>query len=160
MASDRVTTAVDVPHGTANGAGSPRSSPGTPPWRTVAVAWSISIGGTLVLGGAAYYLLVENVWLIAVASLMSLFAAGFYLARRTGESEPLQGALLAVLFFGVVAAVLFGGTLLEELPDPLPGLDIGDSTFYFVWPLLQMVAAVAGSVVGGWISANGGSHGR
>ena len=131
---------------------------------TLTVAIVISAAGTVGLGGAL--LAVEqNVWLFAAAGLFSLFAGGVFLGLREGDIEPLLGALLALCYFGIVAAVLFGGTLVEALPEPLPGLAIGDSTFYFVWPLLQVAAAVAGSVVGGWICGNGanaknrGSHG-
>ncbi len=131
-------------------------SMGGPPWRTTVVAWAISVAGTAVLGGAAYYLVLENVWLIAAAGLISLFAGAAYLGRRTGEAEPLYGALVAGLYLAVVVAFLFGGSLLEKLPEPLPGLSIGDSTFFFVWPLLQLVAGVAGSIVGG----RSGGHDR
>ena len=131
-------------------------SMGGPPWRTTVVAWAISVAGTAVLGGAAFYLVLENVWLIAAAGLVSLFAGAAFLGRRTGEAEPLYGALVAGLYLAAVVAFLFGASLLEKLPEPLPGLSIGDSTFFFVWPLLQLVAGVAGSIAGG----RKGSHNR
>ncbi|MCH7705933.1 MAG: hypothetical protein IIB33_02685 [Chloroflexi bacterium] len=88
---------------------------------------------------------------------ISILASGFYLGWRTGEPDPLSGSLLAVLYFGLLVAVLFFANLAEEelaaslqlRLDPLPGLDIGDSTFYFVSPLLVLVSGVAGSVLGG-----------
>lgn len=118
------------------------------PWGRVLVALGLSLGGTVVLGGVLF-LLQPNVWWIALAGLLSLFGAGAYLARATQTPEPLYGALLAILYFGITAGALFGGTLAEALPEPLPGLEIGDSTFFFVWPLLQLAAAVAGCVLGG-----------
>ena len=121
------------------------------PWVNVWVALLISVVGTTVPGGILYAL-DQNVWWIALAGIASLFAGGAYVGSRSGEPEPLYGTLVATLYFGLVAGILFGGTLAEALPDPLPGLGIGDSTFYFVWPLLQLIAAVAGSVVGGHLT--------
>ncbi|MBI4328801.1 MAG: hypothetical protein HY685_02925 [Chloroflexi bacterium] len=118
------------------------------PWRAVWAALGLSLVGTLLLG-SALFALQQNVWLIALGGLVSLFGAGAYLGWRSREPEPLYGTLLAVLYFGLVAGILFGGELMEALPDPLPGLDVGDSTFFFVSPLLMLVASVAGSVLGG-----------
>ena len=47
------------------------------------------------------------------------------------------------------AVVIFGGTWAGKLPDPMPGLATGDSTFFFLWPLLILAAGVVGSIVGG-----------
>lgn len=121
-------------------------------WPTLAVAIVISAAGTVVVGGALLAV-GQNVWLLAVAGLVSLFGGGVFLGLREGEVEPLLGALLALCYFGIVAVILFGGTLVEALPEPLPGLAIGDSTFYFVWPLLQIAAGTGGSTAGGWIAA-------
>jgi hypothetical protein len=107
--------------------------------------------GTAVVGGSLL-LLGQNVWWLALGGLLSLFLAGAWLGRQAREPEPLYGALLAVLYFGLVAGILFGGELAEALPDPLPGLAIGDSTFFFVSPLLMLLASVVGSVVGGSLS--------
>jgi cation transporter-like permease len=38
------------------------------------------------------------------------------------------------------------------VPDPLPGLATGDSTFFFLWPLLILAAGVAGSILGGRVA--------
>lgn len=119
------------------------------PWRKVWEGLGISVLGTVILGGLLFAL-TDNVWWIAVAGILSLMAGGVYLGSRSAESEPLYGALLAILYFGIAAGFLFGGTLAEALPEPLPGLGIGDSTFYFVCPLLQLVGGVAGSIIGGW----------
>ena len=118
------------------------------PWRHVLVALGVSLAGTVVLGGLLS-LSLENVWWLAVAGLVALFGGGFYISRASGVSEPFFGTLLAILYYAVVVGILFGGTLTEMLPEPLPGLGVGDSTFFFVWPLLQLAAAVAGSAAGG-----------
>lgn len=118
------------------------------PWQQVLVALGISLAGTVVLGGVLF-LWQQNVWWIAVAGALSLFSGGFYISRASGVSEPLFGTLLAILYYAAVVGILFGGTLTEVLPEPLPGLGVGDSTFFFVWPLLQLAAAVSGNAAGG-----------
>lgn len=124
-------------------------------WRVIGVALAISMAGTAVLGGALF-LFQQNVWWLAMGGLLSLFGGGVYLGWRSHEPEPLYGTLLAVLYFGLVVGILFGGELTEVLPDPLPGLAIGDSTFFFVSPLLMLVASVVGSVLGGrWRKGKG-----
>ncbi len=130
--------------------GGPPSRPAASitPWRLVWIALAISILGTAVLGGVAFAI-DRNVWWIALGGAASLMAGGGYLGSRSGESEPLYGSLLAILYFGPVVVILFGGMLTDWLPDPLPGLGIGDSTFYFVSPLLMLAAAVAATVFGG-----------
>lgn len=129
--------------------------PGTSvPWREVGFGLVLSLAGTALAGGALV-LLQGNVWWLALAGVLALVGGGAFVGWRRGEGEPLYGALLAVLYYGVVVAVLFVGTLTDWLPDPLPGLAIGDSTFFFVWPLLQLVGAVAGAVVGGRILGRG-----
>ncbi len=118
------------------------------PWKLIWIALAISILGTAVLGGVAFAI-DRNVWWIALGGAASLVVGGGYLGSRSGEAEPLYGSLLAILYFGLVLVILFGGMLTEWLPDPLPGLGIGDSTFYFVSPVLMLAAAVAASVFGG-----------
>ena len=130
------------------------------PWRVIWLALGLSIVGTAVLGGVLF-VAVENVWLITLAGILSLFGGGAYMGWRSGEAEPLYGSLLAILYFALVVFILFSGSLagttlvdvtglhILELPDPLPGLAFGDSTLFFVSPLLMLVAGVAGSVVGG-----------
>ena len=121
----------------------------------VGIALALGVAGTAVLGGALL-LLLDNVWWLALGGLLSLFGAEVYLGWQSRESEPLYGALLAVFYYGLVVGGLFGGELAERLPDPLPGLSIGDSTFFFVSPLLMLVASVAGTVLGGrWRTPDG-----
>jgi hypothetical protein len=118
-------------------------------WRCIGQGLAISIAGTAVLGFALLSI-DKNVWWLAIGGLVWLFLGGVYLGWQAREPEPLLGVLLAIIYFGLVASALFGGELAEWLPDPLPGLAIGDSTFFFVSPLLMLVAAVSGSVLGGW----------
>ena len=125
------------------------SPPGTPAFL---LALAASAACTVALG-APPLLLADNVWWLALASAPSLLAAGFLLGWRAREPEPLYGAVLGTLYFGIVTGVLFGAELAEALPDPLPGLATGDSTFFFVWPLLILVTSFVGSMIGGKAAA-------
>lgn len=124
------------------------------PPRTPAFLLALAVGaaGTVALG-APPLLLADNVWWLALASAPSILAAGFLLGWRAREPEPLYGAVLGTLYFGIVTGVLFGAELAEALPDPLPGLATGDSTFFFVWPLIILVAGFLGSMIGGKVAA-------
>ena len=120
-------------------------------WRAVGLGYALALGGTL---GAALWGLAaagKGMWWVANWGALSLFigaaAAGF--AARS--AEPLNGAYIAVLYFGTAILIVFGGEFLGVLPDPLPGLPRGDSTFYFVWPLEQLAAATLGAIAGGWL---------
>lgn len=126
-------------------------NPSSPHPRTYLTALGLTTVGTAVTGGILF-LLGQNVWWIAMGGLISLFVAGAWLGWDAREPEPLHGVLLAVLCLGLVVGALFGGELVEALPDPLPGLAIGDSTFFFVLPLLMLLVGVAGSVLGGRIA--------
>lgn len=126
-----------------------------PPRRILLTALALSGAGTAALGIPLYFLLARDVWWIAVASMPSLLAAGFYLGWRGGEPEPLDGSILSAFYFGITAVVLLGGTWAGKFPDPLPGLATGDSTFFFVWPLLILAAGVSGTVAGGRVARSG-----
>lgn len=128
-------------------AGAP-APPAAPAWRPFLVAFAISVLGSAALGGVLFHF-GDNVWWLALGGSPPLLAGGFYLGWRMREPEPLYGALLAIGYFGLVTAVLFGGELTETLPDPLPGLATGDSTFFFVSPLLILALGVIGSILGG-----------
>lgn len=130
------------------------------PWSGLGAALGLAVAGTAVLGGATFTALEQNVWWIGLAGALSTLGAGGYLGWRARDPEPLLGTLLAVLYVGVVIAVLFGGTVVEAFPEPLPGLGKGDSTFFFVWPLLVLAAGVAGCVVGGRVATRGRPAGR
>ena len=121
-------------------------------WADVFRGFAASVVVTAVL--TVVVLLVDkNVWWVSIGSVLALLIGGSVAGFSARQIEPLNGALLACVFFGVEAAILMFGTALEGtfagLPDPLPGLAIGDSTFFFVSPLGQLVAAVSGSVIGG-----------
>ena len=126
-----------------------RRSPGA---RAFLLALAVSGVGTGALG-VPPLVLADNVWWLALSSAPSLLVAGFLLGWRAREPEPLYGAVLATLYFGIVAGVLFGAEFAEALPDPLPGLATGDSTFFFVWPLLILVTGFLGSMLGGTAAA-------
>lgn len=130
---------------------SQRVPPGELSWRVTLVALLISVAGTAILGGALFRLR-GDVWWLAIGSVPSLLGAGIYLGWRSREPEPLYGALLALLYFGLVVGFLFSMEAAEALPDPVPGLAIGDSTFFFVSPLIMLATGVVGTVVGGQLS--------
>ncbi len=117
-------------------------------WAAIWRGYALSLTGTLVLG-IPLFLVAHNVWLIAIAGTLSLFAGGFAAARRAQTSEPLNGALVGVLYFATITAVIFLGAITDKLPDPLPGLPKGDSTFFMAWPLVQLLASTLGGLVGG-----------
>lgn len=112
------------------------------------LALIVGAAGTAALG-LPPLLLADSIWWLALASAPSLLAAGFLLGWRAHDPEPLYGTLLATVYFGIVAGVLFGAELADALRDPLPGLATGDSTFFFVWPLLILVTSFLGSMLGG-----------
>lgn len=118
-------------------------------WSDVWLGFGVAVAATFLLGAPLFLVVERNVWWPALAGVLGLVAGGWLVARRRGRSDALSATLVAILYFGVVLVVLLGGTLLGLLPDPLPGLPIGDSTFFFVWPLTQLAAAVAGSALGG-----------
>ncbi len=117
-------------------------------WKDVWVAFGIGFGGTLVLSGILFAVLGANMWLLALLSMVALAAGGYRLGSRTGRWEGIAATLVAILYFAVAALVIIVGFMFEVLPDPLPGLPKGNSTFYFVWPLLQLASVIGGSVVG------------
>jgi hypothetical protein len=124
-------------------------------WGDVWSGYAVAAIVTAVLG-TLVFLLDQNVWWVSVASMVALVVGGSVAGFRARQIEPLNGALLICVFFGTEAVILMLGTALEGtaigLPDPLPGLAIGDSTFYFVSPLGQLASAVLGSVLGGWLA--------
>lgn len=87
-------------------------------------------------------------WWLAVASTVALLAAGFQLGWKTGRWEGLSATLVTILYFVTITVILIIGMMFEVLPDPLPGLPKGDSTFFFVWPLAQLSGTVVGALLG------------
>ena len=118
-------------------------------WRDVWVGFGAAVAVTLLLGTSLFLMVEQNVWWLALAGVLGLVAGGWLVGRRRGRSDALGGTLVAILYFATVLVVLIGGTLVDVLPDPLPGLPIGDSTFFFVWPLAQLAGAVVGALLGG-----------
>lgn len=121
-------------------------------WDAVWIGYLVAMLGTLMLGGGLFWLY-QNVWWLAFTGLGMLFVGGWVAGWRARTAEPLNGAFIAVLYFSATVVALFGGELTGWLPDPLPGLPRGDSTFFFIWPLGQLVASTLGAVLGGWVSA-------
>ncbi|MBI3962244.1 MAG: hypothetical protein HY335_05790 [Deinococcus sp.] len=121
-------------------------------WRSIWIGCLVALAGTLALGGGLF-LAYENLWWVALAGLVSLLVGGFIAGFRAKTAEPLNGAFIAVFYFAFVVAILFGGEVAGVLPEPLPGLPRGDSTFFFVWPLEQLASATVGAALGGWVSA-------
>ena len=108
----------------------------------------LSLALSLVIGFPLMALF-DDAWLLAWTGVEGLFVSAILVARLTGTGEPLNGAMIALLYFAVVALIYLVGQAFELLPDPLPGLPADDSTYFFVWPLAQIVAGTLGSLVGG-----------
>lgn len=122
-------------------------------WTAVWAGLAIALLGTLAAAVWAFAFAGKGMWWVANLGALSLFCGAMFAGWQSGTAEPLNGAYIAVLYFGAATAVIFGGEFLRILPDPLPGLPRGDSTFYFVWPLEQLIAATLGSMLGGWLAA-------
>ncbi len=123
-------------------------------WTDVGAGLAVTVVGTAVL--TPIVLLVDaNVWWVSAGAMLSLAAGGFVAGLRAGQIEPLNGVLVVAVFFIAETAILLVGTAIEKIEDPLPGLTLGDSTFFFVSPLGQLLAAVTGSLLGGWWASRG-----
>ncbi len=118
-------------------------------WIDVLYGFAVAVGGTVALAPLVLYL-TGNVWWLSVASVLAVGAGGATAGIRAKQIEPLNGALLMAFVFATEATIAMIGEALEWLPEPLPGLPVGDSTFFFVSPLGQLASAVAGSLWGGW----------
>ena len=95
----------------------------------------------------------KGTWWAANIGTLWLFCGAVVTGYRARTVEPLNGAFIAVLYFGTAALVIFSAEFLKVMPDPLPGLPRGDSTFFFVWPLAQLAASTLGAMLGGWLWA-------
>ena len=129
-------------------------------WAAVWAGFAIALAGTLAAAGWAFAFAGKGTWWAAHLGILSLFCGALFAGWRAGTAEPLNGAFVAVFYFSTVALVIFGGEFLEVLPDPLPGLPRGDSTFYFVWPLEQLAAGTVGAAAGGWLRQRMDARGR
>lgn len=117
-------------------------------WRQIWLGLSFSLAVSLIIG-LPVTLAFDNAWWFAWIGVASLFISAFIVARRTKTGEPLNGAMMALMYFGIFFLIYFAGQALEILPDPLPGLPADDSTYFFVWPLAQIIAGTMGSLLGG-----------
>jgi len=127
-------------------------------WAAVWIGFAIALLGTLLAGTWAFAFSGKGTWWAANLGTLSLFCGALFAGYRAGTAEPLNGAFIAVFYFGAATLVFFVGEFLGVLPDPLPGLPRGDSTFYFVWPLEQIAAGTLGAMLGGrlWARRNRG----
>lgn len=117
-------------------------------WGVVGAGYLISLSLTVVVG-IPLFLATENTWLLAPAGLGGLLIGGFVVGRAVGANLAIiNGALMATLYYLTLALAFFMASFAELLPEPLPGLPQGDSTFYFAWPLAQFVVGLASAAVG------------
>ncbi len=124
-------------------------------WSKIRLGFVISIILTLA-AGIPLMVAFDNAWWLAWTGVLSLFIGAIVTSRLAGTGELLNGAAIALLYFTTVALIYMVGQALEFLPDPLPGLPADDSTFFFVWPLAQIIAGTIGSFVGGIRRKNSG----
>ena len=123
-------------------------------WKTVGLGYATGLLGTLVIG-LPLLLIMGKSWMMALAGSASLLVGGLLVGRRvTSSVAVVNGALMAILYNLSVAIFFFVGSFLEVLPEPLPGLPQGDSTFFFAWPLAQFVIGIVSAIVGSRIFAN------
>lgn len=122
-------------------------------WPAVCVGYAIALLGTLAAGGWGIAFTAKGMWWVAGSGTVCLFAGAVAAGFLARTAEPLNGAFIAVFYFGTVAFTILIGEFLAVLPDPLPGLPRGDSTFFFVWPLAQLASGTLGAAVGGWLYA-------
>lgn len=122
-------------------------------WAAVWTGFAIGLLGTLAAGTWVFAFAGKGTWWAANAGSLCLFCGAVVTGYRARTAEPLNGAFIAVFYFGTVALAIFSAEFLKVMPDPLPGLPRGDSTFYFVWPLEQLAAGTLGAMAGGWLWA-------
>ncbi len=118
-------------------------------WGAVWTGFAIALLGTLAAGIWAFAFAGKGTWWAANIGTLCLFCGAAVTGYRARSAEPLNGAFIAVFYFGAVALVIFSAEFFKVMPDPLPGLPRGDSTFFFVWPLAQLAASTLGAIVGG-----------
>lgn len=122
-------------------------------WQAVCAGYAIALLGTLAAGGGGVVFAAKGMWWVAAWGTVFLFAGALAAGFLAKTAEPLNGAFVAVFYFATAALGVFVGEFLAVLPDPLPGLPRGDSTFFFVWPLAQLAGGTLGAAVGGWLYA-------
>lgn len=134
---------------TAAGPGPRDATPFDVRWVDVWVGFAVAAGATAVFAPLVLYLS-DNSWWVSVVSILAVGAGGAVAGMRAKQIEPLNGALLMALVFATEGTIAMIGEVMEWVPEPLPGLPVGDSTIFFVSPLGQLAFAVAGSLFGGW----------
>lgn len=122
-------------------------------WTAVWTGFAIALLGTLAAGTWIFAFTGKGTWWAANTGALCLFCGAVVTGYRARTAEPLNGAFIAVFYFSTAALAIFGAEFLKVMPDPLPGLPRGDSTFYFVWPLEQLAASTLGTMAGGWLWA-------
>lgn len=128
-------------------------------WGAVWVGYFVGLIITAVVG-VPLLLVLESSWLLALAGLGGLLFGGFVVGRKVGPRlAPINGALTGIVYYFTVALAFFAASFLELLPEPLPGLPQGDSTFFFAWPLAQLVVSVLSAALGSRTSLNGSKRG-
>lgn len=137
-----------------------KDAPSTAGWKVQDIRWApVGLGfvlgllGTLVVG-LPLLVITDDSWLMAIAGSAGLLVGGLVAGRMMGASlAVVNGALIAILYNLTVSLVFFAGSFLQILPEPLPGLPQGDSTFFFAWPLVQFAIAIFGSIMGSRMAA-------
>jgi hypothetical protein len=129
-------------------------------WAAVWTGFAIALLGTLAAGTWAFAFAGKGTWWAANIGTLCLFCGAVVTGYRARTAEPLNGAFIAVFYFGAVALVIFSAEFFRVMPDPLPGLPRGDSTFFFVWPLAQLAAGTLGAVAGGRLYASSSKRAR
>ncbi|MEX2165327.1 MAG: hypothetical protein WD823_13945 [Sulfuricaulis sp.] len=129
-------------------------------WAAVWTGFAIALLGTLAAGTWAFVFAGKGTWWAANIGTLCLFCGAVVTGFRARTAEPLNGAFIAVFYFGTAALAIFSAEFLRVMPDPLPGLPRGDSTFFFVWPLEQLAASTLGAMLGGWLRQRKDARGR
>jgi len=117
-------------------------------WKDVWLGFAITVVGTTVLSAIVFAVLEPNMWWFVIASGIAIGFAGFRLGWKTGDWEGISASLITLFTFLLSTLILILGWMWEFVPDPLPGLPRGDSTFYFVWPLVLLICCVVGMILG------------
>lgn len=117
-------------------------------WKDVYLGFAIAILGTVVLSAGLFAATGASMWMVVIASDIAIGFAGWRLGKKTGQWEGISAALITLFYYVLAVITLIIGWMWELVPDPLPGLPRGDSTFYFVWPLSLLICSVAGMAVG------------
>lgn len=118
------------------------------------LGYAIGLLSTIV-AGLPLLLIMGDSWLMAITGSIGLFVGGLVTGKRVGPPlAVLNGALMAMLYNFTVSILFFIGSFLQVLPEPLPGLPQGDSTFFFAWPLGQFAIGIFSAILGSRFHSN------